>query len=355
MTETTQKGTTQQAILAGGCFWGMQDLIRRQPGVVSTRVGYTGGQNANATYRNHPGHAEAIEITFDPSQDELPRPAGVLLPDPRPDHAQPPGQRRRHLVPVGDLLRRRRAEAGRRGHHRRRRRVGAVAGQGRHRGDAGGPVLGGRAGAPGLPRAHPLGLHLPLPAAGLEAPPPRRHRIGHADDDTVTRVRLDAARDLPEHGPSGVDRRRLEMGRDVEHVVFTREDRRQFRDKHRRCLDVLAQMLARVAVRLRAAADRHGDRAQPRRRPGRAREPQRARCSNWSPTRRSRPRWASSTSRSTCAPRGIAGRRPRPSSSRAVRSSLNCADERARDRRRAPRHDRDPADAHAAARAHRRR
>ncbi|HEX5812012.1 MAG TPA: peptide-methionine (S)-S-oxide reductase MsrA [Pseudonocardia sp.] len=60
--------TTQQAILAGGCFWGMQDLIRRQPGVVSTRVGYTGGKNAKATYRNHPGHAEAIEITYDPSR-----------------------------------------------------------------------------------------------------------------------------------------------------------------------------------------------------------------------------------------------------------------------------------------------
>jgi len=58
--------TTQQAVLAGGCFWGMQDLIRRQPGVVSTRVGYAGGENANATYRNHPGHAEAIEVMFDP-------------------------------------------------------------------------------------------------------------------------------------------------------------------------------------------------------------------------------------------------------------------------------------------------
>src|SRR6185312_9625166 len=57
-----------RAILAGGCFWGMQDLIRKQPGVVSTRVGYTGGENANATYRNHPGHAEAIEITYDPAQ-----------------------------------------------------------------------------------------------------------------------------------------------------------------------------------------------------------------------------------------------------------------------------------------------
>ena len=56
------------ATLAGGCFWGMQDLIRRQPGVVSTRVGYTGGRNDNATYRNHPGHAEAIEIVYDPAQ-----------------------------------------------------------------------------------------------------------------------------------------------------------------------------------------------------------------------------------------------------------------------------------------------
>jgi peptide-methionine (S)-S-oxide reductase len=60
--------TEERALLAGGCFWGMQDLIRRQPGVVSTRVGYTGGKNPNATYRNHPGHAEAIEINFDPAK-----------------------------------------------------------------------------------------------------------------------------------------------------------------------------------------------------------------------------------------------------------------------------------------------
>ena len=55
------------AVLAGGCFWGMQDLIRRQTGVLSTRVGYTGGDVPNATYRNHGSHAEAIEITFDPA------------------------------------------------------------------------------------------------------------------------------------------------------------------------------------------------------------------------------------------------------------------------------------------------
>ena len=56
----------ERAVLAGGCFWGMQDLIRKKPGVLSTRVGYTGGHVANATYRNHEGHAEAIEIVFDP-------------------------------------------------------------------------------------------------------------------------------------------------------------------------------------------------------------------------------------------------------------------------------------------------
>ena len=56
----------ERAVLAGGCFWGMQDLIRKLPGVVSTRVGYTGGDVANATYRNHGNHAEGIEIIFDP-------------------------------------------------------------------------------------------------------------------------------------------------------------------------------------------------------------------------------------------------------------------------------------------------
>lgn len=59
--------STQKAILAGGCFWGMQDLIRKLPGVVSTRVGYSGGDVANATYRHHGNHAESIEIVFDPA------------------------------------------------------------------------------------------------------------------------------------------------------------------------------------------------------------------------------------------------------------------------------------------------
>ena len=59
--------TTETAILAGGCFWGVQDLLRRYPGVLKTRVGYSGGDVPNATYRNHGTHAEAIEIIFDPA------------------------------------------------------------------------------------------------------------------------------------------------------------------------------------------------------------------------------------------------------------------------------------------------
>ena len=62
------RGSVEKAILAGGCFWGMQDLFRKRPGVVSTRVGYTGGDVPNATYRNHGTHAEAIEIVFDPER-----------------------------------------------------------------------------------------------------------------------------------------------------------------------------------------------------------------------------------------------------------------------------------------------
>ncbi|MDP2732909.1 MAG: peptide-methionine (S)-S-oxide reductase MsrA, partial [Hoeflea sp.] len=59
---------SERAVLAGGCFWGMQDLIRRMPGVEDTRVGYSGGDVKNATYRDHGSHAEAIEIIFDPNR-----------------------------------------------------------------------------------------------------------------------------------------------------------------------------------------------------------------------------------------------------------------------------------------------
>ena len=56
------------AVLAGGCFWGLEDLLRSLPGVVDTEAGYTGGQNDNPTYQNHPGHAEAVEITYNPEE-----------------------------------------------------------------------------------------------------------------------------------------------------------------------------------------------------------------------------------------------------------------------------------------------
>lgn len=58
---------TKKAVLAGGCFWGLEDLLRHQPGVIATEAGYTGGKNDNPTYEFHPGHAEAVEITYDPS------------------------------------------------------------------------------------------------------------------------------------------------------------------------------------------------------------------------------------------------------------------------------------------------
>ena len=65
--EPASSAKTETAILAGGCFWGMQDLLRRYPGIVSTRVGYSGGDVPNATYRNHGTHAEAIELVYDPA------------------------------------------------------------------------------------------------------------------------------------------------------------------------------------------------------------------------------------------------------------------------------------------------
>src|SRR5260370_8820847 len=77
---------TEQAVLAGGCFWGVQDLIRKLPGVISTRVGYTGGDVPNPTYRKPRGHPEANEVTFDPDQISYQRLLRLFfqLPDPTP-------------------------------------------------------------------------------------------------------------------------------------------------------------------------------------------------------------------------------------------------------------------------------
>src|SRR6266536_699928 len=95
---------TGKAILAGGSFWGMQDRIRKRPGVLSSRVGYTGGDVQSATYYHHgphagPGHRDHLR----PGPDVVPGTARVLLPDPRPDDEESAGQRHRRQLPVGHL------------------------------------------------------------------------------------------------------------------------------------------------------------------------------------------------------------------------------------------------------------
>ena len=165
----------ETAILAGGCFWGMQDLIRKYPGVISTRVGYTGGDNDNATYLNHPGHAEAIEIIFDPEKTSFRDLLEFFF------QVHDPTTRNRQGWDIGSSYRsaifytsdKQRHVC--RGHHRGRRRLRPVARQGRDRGDARWPVLGGGTGAPGLPAAPPRRLHVPLRPRRLEAPQAVQH------------------------------------------------------------------------------------------------------------------------------------------------------------------------------------
>ena len=129
--------TTKTAILAGGCFWGMQDLIRTLPGVESTRVGYTGGQNDHPTYRNHPGHAEAVEITYDPTKTDYRALLEFFF------QIHDPTTKNRQGNDVGTSYRSAifylddDQKAHRVRHHRRCRRIGAVARRGGHRGDAG--------------------------------------------------------------------------------------------------------------------------------------------------------------------------------------------------------------------------
>ncbi len=162
--------TQERAVLAGGCFWGMQDLIRRQNGVISTRVGYTGGDVPNATYRNHGTHAEAIEIVFDPAKTSYRRLLEFFFPDPRSDHEKPAGQRHRDKLSLGDLLHERGTEARRRGYDRRRRCLRSLAWKCRHRDRARRRFLGSRTRAPRLFGTLPGRLHLSLHPPGLEAP-----------------------------------------------------------------------------------------------------------------------------------------------------------------------------------------
>ena len=156
-------------MLAGGCFWGMQDLIRKMDGVISTRVGYSGGDVPNATYRNHGTHAEAIEVIFDPARMSF----GKLLefffqvhdPTTRNRQGNDVGTSYRSAIYTTSDEQKRVAED----------TIADVNASGLWPGRVVtevapvGPVLGGRARAPGLPAADPERLHLPLRAAGLEA------------------------------------------------------------------------------------------------------------------------------------------------------------------------------------------
>ncbi len=125
--------TTERAILAGGCFWGVQDLVRRQPGVISTRVGYSGGDVEHATYRNHGNHAEAIEIIFDPALTSY---RALLefffqIHDPTTKNRQ--GNDVGGQLSLGDLLHERGSKGGRGRRDCRRRRFWHLARKGRHR------------------------------------------------------------------------------------------------------------------------------------------------------------------------------------------------------------------------------
>ena len=172
-------GSTERAVLAGGCFWGVQDLVRRYPGVISTRVGYTGGEVPNATYRNHGNHAEAIEITFDPAKISYRTLLEFFF------QLHDPTTRNRQGNDVGASYRsaifftneEQKARSAR--HHRRCRGVGSMAGQSGDGSRAGRSILASRARASGLSRALPERLHLPLCSAELgaaEAGPPRRNK-----------------------------------------------------------------------------------------------------------------------------------------------------------------------------------
>src|SRR3954469_20124248 len=197
--DSAMSDNAETAILAGGCFWGVQELLRERDGVISTRVGYTGGENDNPTYRKHPGHAEAVEIVFDPERISY---RDILefffqIHDPTTKDRQgndigssyrseifytsdEQGRVAEGAIADGDasgLCPGEGAAAGRRGASRGSWRLGRVAGQGGDRGQRGRALLGGRARAPGLPPALSERLHLPLPAAGLEAAAPRDRRL----------------------------------------------------------------------------------------------------------------------------------------------------------------------------------
>ena len=176
--EITMSDTTETAILAGGCFWGVQELLRRRDGVISTRVGYTGGRTTTrptGIIRVTPRQSRSI---FDPERisyrDILEFFFQIHDPTTKDRQGNDIGSDYRSEI----FYHERRAAPGRRGHDRRRRRLGPVARQRGDRDQRGRPLLGGRGRAPGLPPPLPERLQLPLPAAGLEAATPRDRLTG---------------------------------------------------------------------------------------------------------------------------------------------------------------------------------
>src|SRR3954471_10299768 len=175
---------TETAILAGGCFWGVQELLRRRDGVISTRVGYTGGRNEHPTYPNHPGHAEAVEIVFDPERISYPDILAFFF------QIHDPTTKDRQGNDVGSSYRSEIFYLSDEQRQVAQDTIADVEASGLWPGKVvtelseavpfweaeprgGGPFLGGRPGAPGLPPALPQRLPLPLPAARLEAAAPR--------------------------------------------------------------------------------------------------------------------------------------------------------------------------------------
>ena len=161
--------TQERSILAGGCFWGMQDLIRKLDGVVSTRVGYSGGDVPNATYRRHGTHAEAIEIVFDPDRLSFRKLLEFFF------QVHDPTTRNRQGNDVGTSYR---SAIFTTSDEQRRIAEDTIAdvnasglwpGSRGDRGCACRPLLGSGAGTPGLSGAHPARIHLPLRPARVEA------------------------------------------------------------------------------------------------------------------------------------------------------------------------------------------
>ena len=161
--------TTERAVLAGGCFWGMQDLIRKIPGVQETRVGYTGGDVEDATYRHHGTHAEGIEILFDPAvlsyRELLEFFFQIHDPSTKNRQGNDKGLSYRSAIYFTSDAQKATAEDTIRDVDA----SGLWPGPGRHRAGAGRRLLGGRGRAPGLPRIVSEWLYMPFPATGLEA------------------------------------------------------------------------------------------------------------------------------------------------------------------------------------------